>query len=80
MEIKEKDDGTYTIKGLEVIHLELIAALLAQVRLGMGTEGSNCAFELSELLEENEIDFSYYEVVATKSNGKVVEDFVLEIV
>jgi hypothetical protein len=79
MEIKEKDDGTYTVKGLELVHLELIAGLLSQVRLGMGTEGSNAALELCELFDENEIDCSYYEVVATKPNGKVIEDFVLDI-
>lgn len=79
MEIKEKDNGTYTIKNLKLVHLELIAALLSQVRLGMGDEGSNAALELCELLEENAIDCGYYEVVATKPNGKVIEDFVLDI-
>jgi hypothetical protein len=58
MEIKEKSDGTYSVKGVELIHLELLATLLANVKLGDGTDVSNAAYELNELFEEAEIDYS----------------------
>lgn len=80
MEIKEKDDGTYTIKGLELIHLELLATLLAYVKLGDGTDVSNAAYEINELLEEAEVDYSCFELIVSKSNGKLVEDPILELV
>ena len=54
MKIKETKDGLYTIKGLELAHLEVIYSLLYNVVLG--TEGyPNKAADLAIMLEKFDI-------------------------
>lgn len=51
MKLKYNEDkDTYSIKGLNVEHLQLIGALLNFVRLGSDSVYSDAAFDVSQLL------------------------------
>ena len=62
IELKLKNNGTFTLKGLSEDHLNTINALVAHVRLGMGTVGSEAAFELGQLFENEGFDIDEVEV------------------
>ena len=66
LELKYKQNDTYTIKGLTEDHINCINTLVAHVRLGHGTAGSAAAFDLSELFEEEGFDLDEMELTIVR--------------
>jgi hypothetical protein len=65
MEIKWKNNGTYTLKGLTEDHINAIYALVSHVRLGDGTPGSDAAYDLCELFEQEGFEDDDTELTVT---------------
>ena len=69
---------TYSLKGLTYDHLNLLATLVNQVRLGTGG-ASDQAFDFVELFENELIDGDVPFKVAKGETGKYVKDPVIEV-
>lgn len=69
---------SYSITGLNYEHLNLLATLLNQVRLGSGG-ASALAFDFAELFEDELIDGDLPFKVAKGETGKYVKDPVIEV-
>lgn len=65
LELKWKNNGTYTLKGLSEDHINCICTLVSHVRLGQGTAGSSAAYDLSELFEDEGFDHDEMELTIT---------------
>jgi len=66
LELKYKQNDTYSLKGLTEDHINCINILVAHVRLGQGTAGSAAAFDLNELFEEEGFDLNEMELTITR--------------
>ena len=81
MKIKfNQNKTTYTVKGLTIQDLYTIAALMANVKLGLDTGGSRSCGKIGDFLEIEGFDFLAYNIVASDANGNQIEDFSLEFV
>lgn len=69
---------TYSLKGLTYDHLNLLATLVNQVRLGTGG-ASDQAFDFVELFENEFISGDLQLRVAKGETGKYVKDPVIEV-
>jgi len=79
LELKYKQNGTYTIKGLTESHIDCINALVAHVRLGQGTEGSAAAYDLGELFESEGFDLNEMEVTITRDIPDEDVNYIIEL-
>jgi len=79
LELKLKDNGTYTLKGLSEDHLNTINVLVSHVRLGTGSSGSHAAYELSELFEEEGFDIDEIDLQITREIPEEEIDYTIEL-
>ena len=71
---------TYNICGLTDTDVQVIATLMAYVRLGVDHPASDTCHKVGDFLEQNGWQFEDMELVATKYSGKKINDFMLEFV
>jgi hypothetical protein len=79
LELKLKDNGTYTLKGLSEEHISTINALVGHVRLDTGTAGSHAAYELGELFEEEGFDMGEIDLQITREIPEEEIDYTIEL-
>jgi len=72
--------NTYSLHGLSDTDIQVIATLVAHVRLGQDHPASDTCHKVGDFLESNGWQFEDMELVATKYNGKKINDFMLEFV
>lgn len=79
LELKYKQNGTYTIKGLTDDHIDCINALVAHVRLGQGTAGSAAAYDLGELFESEGFELDEMEVTITRDVPEEEVNYIIDL-
>jgi hypothetical protein len=81
MKLKYNENkATYNICGLTDTDVQVIATLMAHVRLGVDHPASDTCHKVGDFLEQNGWQFEDMELVATKYSGKKINDFMLEFV
>lgn len=82
VKLKQKDNGSFTLKGLDYHHLELIGALLYHVRLGSINQYKDAAYEVSvalSVLDDHYGEDVWQEYCSVGYSLSVDEGFVIEL-
>ena len=79
LELKYKKDGHYTLKGLTEDHLITINTLVSHVRLGQGTAGSQAAYELGGLFEDEGFSLDEMELIVTRDVPEYHVNYMFEL-
>lgn len=82
VKLKQKDNGSFTLKGLDYHHLELIGALLYHVRLGSTNQYKDAAYEVSEalsVLDDHYGEDEWQEYCRVGYSLSVDDGFVIEL-